>query len=168
MSKINQFKTKVKEKVKAMIDKFPYMPAFVGGMVSAILIVHFLSGPPAVEESAKVEPEIVAVTPQAPAQVIPVQPRPVIVPAPEVRVYTTRIPAETAKDRPIVVEIHQAPAPVPVQQEPEPAPVPKEMPEHLKLTPENIARMQNINRPDGDADEFDVDFDQEPAKEVKK
>lgn len=161
MPKFNENMTKVKEKVKAAFEKFPFIPIFIGWMFSVILAAHFFPYK-LTEEVAQVKPEVVSVAPEPakePARYYPA-------PAQEVRVITTRAPADKSSDRPIVVEIHQIPAPVPVT--PEPSSAPKEMPEHLKLTPENIARMQNINRADGATDEFDVDFDQEPEKEVKK
>lgn len=162
MSTFKEYLTKVKDKMKAATKKFPFMPAFVGGMVVVIVAAHFIIRPD--------QKEVVAEQPKA--EVVAVAPAPVqeavTAPSPEVKVYTIRVPtsvqAGTQDQRPIVVEIHQTQPAAPAQ--PEPAPAPKEMPEHLKITPENIARMQG-NGASGN-DEFDVDFDLEPEKEVKK
>ena len=159
MSKLTEFATKVKEKLKSAAKKFPFIPVFIGGMMAVIVAAHFVMRPTPVVEQTK--PEVVAA---APAPTPDVRPPVYVQPAPEVKVYQVRVPAQAgAQDqRPIVVEIHQT---TPAPAVPEVAPTPKEIPEHLKLTPENLSRLQPKT---GSTDEFDVDFDFEPEKETKK
>lgn len=160
--------------MKSKSSEYPAVMIFTTGILGVMLAVHFVAGYMQDKEVAVVEPT--PIVEQAPAQAFKPIPYPAVV---EQRPsgasqgpFTVKIvqtPAVVQEQKPGQPAVAQAPQTVEVQvtQTPEPEHVrPKEIPPELRLTPENIRKLQNLPQTDGD-DDFDVDFDAEPEKASK-